>query len=240
MTSGHRRTNLSLLTLAALLSVGCATSRSARDHQREVLGAAVTADLKPLSPVLTARSIVEAESEDADPTGFRAECLDRAMDAADDNAALAEAAYRRALLQIAEEQHEDAVRMLTFAIAHNDRHAQAHALLGQQLCRLGRYEEALPSLRFASDARSTDRGSRLNLALALAHLDRFTEADETLGQALQLDSGFNAGVWRLRVVVNLGLGQLEKARRLAADLEDRGEGDGVPASKALNTTKHGA
>lgn len=106
---------------------------------------------------------------------------------------LADARYLRALIALAQQRHEDAVRHLETAVAARDSDAAMHSKLGEVLRDLGRHERAafhfahtLERLAPADPARPR---TMLRLAAALLDCNKAQEAERWYRKILEIEPG---------------------------------------------------
>ena len=83
--------------------------------------------------------------------------------------------------------YRDKITFFSHIVSLNPEARDAHFNLSHALGVAGRTEEALAPARVAVEQRPDDARALCMLGSVLIHLDRFAEADETLGRALEID-----------------------------------------------------
>jgi Flp pilus assembly protein TadD len=82
---------------------------------------------------------------------------------------------------------DQAIALLQEALAHDSRHAEAHALLGVAYTQKGMVNEGVQSLRTAVSFDPNNVSARLNLAAALQRAGRLHDAISELSEVLRID-----------------------------------------------------
>ena len=83
--------------------------------------------------------------------------------------------------------YRDKITFFRHIVSLNPEARSAHFNLSHALGVAGRTEEALPPARIAVEQRPDDARALCMLGSVLIHLERFVEAEETLGRALEID-----------------------------------------------------
>jgi len=106
---------------------------------------------------------------------------------------LADARYLRALIALAQQRHEDAVRHLEAAVAARDSDAMFHSKLGEALRDLGRHERAAfhfaRTLERLAPADPSRPRTMLRLAAAFLDCNQPQEAERWYRQILEIEPG---------------------------------------------------
>ena len=176
---------LLLAVLAAVAAAGCATTDQAREVQRLQARAAYERGLSHIrdrEPALALSAFQQAVS-------------------LDDSVAVYWNALGWLYLQLG--RLGEALTHFTKATELDPNYAEAHMNVGIALAEAGRWEEAVPAYRraLAMPTLATPHVAYQNLGLALFHLKRYREAEETLRLAIRLDPQMSAAYYNLGLVL---------------------------------------